>query len=105
MIVGLSTEDLDTTKAFMKNAPVSYPILSEMQNDKVKIAESYKKLMKITFFITTPLIFSAIIIAEPLFLLVLGEEWIIASKFKSNPGEARIGMRGSRIVFSCFTTF
>ena len=31
---------------------VSYPILSEMQNDKVKIAESYKKLMKITFFIT-----------------------------------------------------
>ena len=60
---------------------VSYPILSEMQNDKVKIAESYKKLMKITFFITTPLIFSAIIIAEPLFLLVLGEEWIIASKF------------------------
>ena len=28
VIVGLSTEDLDTTKAFMKNAPVSYPILS-----------------------------------------------------------------------------
>jgi O-antigen/teichoic acid export membrane protein len=60
---------------------VSYPILSEMQNDKVKIAESYKRLMKTTFFITTPVIFSAIIVAEPLFLLVLGEEWIIASKF------------------------
>ncbi|MCA0348437.1 MAG: lipopolysaccharide biosynthesis protein [Bacteroidetes bacterium] len=60
---------------------VSYPILSEMQNDKDKIADSYKKLMKTTFFITTPLIFSVIMIAKPLFLLVLGKEWIEASNF------------------------
>uniref|UniRef100_UPI004048FB42 lipopolysaccharide biosynthesis protein n=1 Tax=Flavobacterium sp. TaxID=239 RepID=UPI004048FB42 len=60
---------------------VSYPILSKMQDDKIKIAESYKKLMQTTFFITTPLIFSAIIIAKPLFLLVLGEDWIVASEF------------------------
>jgi len=60
---------------------VSYPILSKMQNDKFKIADLYKKLMQTTFFVTTPLIFAVIIIAKPLFLLVLGEEWVIASEF------------------------
>jgi O-antigen/teichoic acid export membrane protein len=60
---------------------VSYPILAEIQNDKNRIADSYKKLMKTTFFITTPLITSAIVVAEPLFLLVLGKEWIEAANF------------------------
>lgn len=60
---------------------VSYPVLAGMQNEKDKIAASYKILMKTTFFITTPLICSALVVAKPLFLLVLGKEWIEAASF------------------------
>jgi peroxiredoxin len=39
VILGLSTDDLDKTKAFIKTAPVSYPILAG-DMDAMNLAES-----------------------------------------------------------------
>ncbi|HLF51309.1 lipopolysaccharide biosynthesis protein [Flavobacterium sp.] len=60
---------------------VSYPLLAKLQNQKDKITEVYKKLLQFTFFITAPLMLGAAAIAKPLFLLVLGEQWLPAVSF------------------------
>lgn len=60
---------------------VTYPLLSKIQDDKEKIAIVYRKLLRIMFFITAPLMLGAAAIAEPLFSLVLGEEWLPAVPF------------------------
>jgi O-antigen/teichoic acid export membrane protein len=60
---------------------VTYPVLANIQNETERIAIAYKKLIQITFFITAPLMFGAAAIAEPLFLLVLGKQWIAAVPF------------------------
>ena len=57
---------------------VTFPLLSNLQDDKERISFVYKKLMRLTFFITAPLMFGAAAIAHPLFLLVLGEQWVEA---------------------------
>ena len=57
---------------------VTFPLLSSLQDDKERIATVYKKLMRLTFFITAPLMFGAAAVAHPLFLLVLGKQWIEA---------------------------
>lgn len=57
---------------------VTFPLLSSLQDDKERIAIVYKKLMQLTFFITAPLMFGAAAVAHPLFLLVLGEQWLEA---------------------------
>ena len=55
---------------------VTYPMLSQIQDDKKKIYHTYKLLIKITFFISAPLMLSLGSIAIPLFELILGDEWI-----------------------------
>src|SRR5690606_24680098 len=56
----------------------TFPLLASLQNDKERISVVYKKLMQLTFFITAPLMFGSAAIAYPLFLLVLGEQWMKA---------------------------
>lgn len=57
---------------------VTYPMLSSIQDDDVKISLLYRKLMRLTFFITAPVMLGAASIAEPMFLLVLGDAWLPA---------------------------
>jgi O-antigen/teichoic acid export membrane protein len=57
---------------------VSYPMLSKLQDQKEKITEVYKKLLKVSFFVIAPMMLGVAIIANPLFLLILGQEWIKA---------------------------
>lgn len=60
---------------------VSYPLLATLQDDKIKISSVYKQLLQFTFFITAPLMLGAAAIAKPLFLLILGDEWLPAVVF------------------------
>lgn len=55
---------------------VTYPLLSGIQEDKERISAVYRKIMRLAFFLTCPLMFTAAAIAYPLFDLVLGSEWI-----------------------------
>ncbi|WP_026309852.1 lipopolysaccharide biosynthesis protein [Niabella aurantiaca] len=57
---------------------VSYPLLAGLQGDKQLISAVYRKIMRLTFFITCPLMFGAAAIARPLFHIVLGEQWLPA---------------------------
>lgn len=57
---------------------VTYPMFSSIQEDTVKLKAVYKKLMMQVIFWVAPLMITLIIIAEPLFRLVLTEKWLPA---------------------------
>lgn len=57
---------------------VTYPLLSSIQADKDRISLVYRRIMRISFFVTCPLMFGAAAVARPLFLIVLGQEWLAA---------------------------
>src|SRR5690606_7761466 len=57
---------------------VTYPLLSSIQSEKDRISKVYRKIMRLSFFLTCPLMFGAAAIASPLFLVVLGEKWMQA---------------------------
>lgn len=57
---------------------VTYPLLASIQSEKERISQVYRKIMRLAFFITCPVMLGAAAIAYPLFNLVLGEEWIAA---------------------------
>jgi O-antigen/teichoic acid export membrane protein len=60
---------------------VSYPLLAQLQNQKEQISRAYKQLLQLSFFILAPLMLGTAAIAKPLFLLVLGEQWLEAVPF------------------------
>lgn len=60
---------------------VSYPLLSKIQDDRKKMIEVFKKIIKITFFILCPIMLAIIPISNPLFEFLLGEKWIGAVPF------------------------
>ena len=57
---------------------VTFPMLAELQENPIKLARIYKRLLKLTFFISAPLMLGAAALAKPLFQLVLGNEWMPA---------------------------
>jgi O-antigen/teichoic acid export membrane protein len=60
---------------------VTYPMLVLLRDDKKKIAIIYRKLLRITFFVTGPLLLGLAAVAEPMFKIVLGENWVGAIPF------------------------
>ncbi len=54
---------------------VSYPVLSEIQNDPVKLKLGYKKLLKNTMFLSFILMAGMAAIAEPMIITLIGEKW------------------------------
>jgi teichuronic acid exporter len=55
---------------------VSYPVLSEMQNDDKRLKASINKLITIVMYISFVVMFGLAAVAKPLFAIVLGEKWL-----------------------------
>tara|TARA_B110000046_G_scaffold13464_1_gene13242 strand:- start:17831 stop:19270 length:1440 start_codon:yes stop_codon:yes gene_type:complete len=60
---------------------VAYPMLSQIQDDPKRLEYIYRKLIRISFFIIAPLMLGLAAIAKPLFLIILGDEWMPAILF------------------------
>jgi O-antigen/teichoic acid export membrane protein len=57
---------------------VTYPVLSQIQDDDKRLKGAYKKIIRQIFFIIAPLMVGGIVLAEPLFRLILTEKWLPA---------------------------
>ena len=57
---------------------VTFPLLSEIQEDKKKVSETYKLILRSIFFIISPIMFFLMVVAKPLFLILLTEKWLPA---------------------------
>lgn len=55
---------------------VTYPVLSNFQEDKEHLNVSFRKLIRTSAFINFPLMIGLAAIANPLFYLIFGEKWM-----------------------------
>lgn len=55
---------------------VTFPVLSQVQNDKERLCIAFQQVIKVTCFIVFPLMTILIVTAKPLVLIVLTEKWI-----------------------------
>ena len=60
---------------------VSYPVLSEVQNDKARMVSGYRKIIKLSMFVTAVCMFSLGAVAEPFIYCLIGPKWHQAATF------------------------
>ena len=62
---------------------VTYPALSQVQNDKTRLVAAYRRVIKMTMFVTVICMFMLAAVAEPLFYCLIGPKWYVAATFLS----------------------
>lgn len=60
---------------------VSYPVLSEIQDDKQRMVEGYRRVIKMTMFVTAICMISLGAVAEPLIYCLIGPQWHEAATY------------------------
>ena len=60
---------------------VSYPVLSEIQDDKNRMVAAYRKVIKVTMFVTCVCMISLGAVAEPLIYCLIGPKWHEAATY------------------------
>ena len=60
---------------------VTYPVLAQVKDDKVRMVEAYRRVIKTTMFVTVVCMFSLGAVSEPLIYCLIGPKWHIASTF------------------------
>jgi len=60
---------------------VTFPLLSKIQENKEQITNVYKKILKLSFYVAAPAMLILASLAKPLFVLVLGDDWVPAVPF------------------------
>lgn len=67
--------DLPSTNLDAVMTRVTYPVLSQMQDDKVKLKAGYKRMIKSIMFISSVLLIGMAAISEPMIITLIGEPW------------------------------
>lgn len=60
---------------------VSFPVLSNIQDEKTRMVESYRRIIKTTMFITATCMFFLGAISEPLLYCLIGPQWHEAATY------------------------
>ena len=56
---------------------VSFPVLSKIQDDDVRLKNAYRNLIKITYLALLPLMLFLVCFAEPIILFLLTDKWLL----------------------------
>lgn len=70
------TEKLASTSISQSLTQVTFPLYAEYQNDKQGLISLIKKLTGVVAYITFPLMFLFILVAEPVFVLLYSDRWL-----------------------------
>ena len=60
---------------------VSYPVFSQLQDDKERLKSGYKRIIKITMLVSFVLMLGLAAIAKPMILVLIGDKWLPAVPF------------------------
>lgn len=60
---------------------VSYPVLAEIQDDKERMVLGYRKVIKVTMFVTAVCMISLGAVSEPLIYTLIGTKWYEAATY------------------------
>ena len=58
---------------------VTYPVLCKIQDDDERLANAYRRFLRVSAFLIFPLLVGLSAVAEPLILLLLKEQWLYAA--------------------------
>lgn len=58
---------------------VTYPVLCEIQNNDQRLAQIYRRFLRVSAFIIFPLLVGLSAVAEPFVVLLLKEQWLFAA--------------------------
>lgn len=60
---------------------VSFPVLSELQDDKVRLKDGYRRIIRTTMFISFCCMLMLAAIAKSMILVLIGEKWVQSAYF------------------------
>ena len=60
---------------------VSYPVLAEIQDDKERMVHGYRKVIKVTMFVTAVCMISIGAVSEPMIYTLIGTKWKEAATY------------------------
>ena len=60
---------------------VTYPVLSSIQDDKGRMVSAYRRIIRMSMFITATLLFALAAVSEPLIYCMIGSKWHEASTY------------------------
>lgn len=60
---------------------VSYPVLSNLQDDKQRMKEGYRRVIKVTMLVTFVLMLGLAAISKPMIQVLVGDQWLVAADF------------------------
>lgn len=69
-------QDVPVTSIMTIVNQVTFPIFSKLQDDKEQLKRGLSRSVKVLTFLNFPLMMALVIMAEPIFRLVFGEQWI-----------------------------
>lgn len=69
-------KELPVTSAVQSFQSVTYPALSNIKENSVKFADSYRRVLLITAAVMFPVMIGMVAVADDMFLLLLGERWL-----------------------------
>ena len=58
---------------------VTYPVLCQIQNDDQRLAQIYRRFLRVSAFIIFPLLVGLSAVAEPFVIMLLKEQWLFAA--------------------------
>lgn len=79
--LGYYTKAINLTRMFSTNMTevvnrVTYPVLSEIQNDKMRLLSAYRRMIRTAMLPTFFCMLMLAAVAEPLVLTLIGEKWL-----------------------------
>ena len=69
-------KDLPVTSTVQAVQGVTYPALSELNDNDAKFGDGYERIVRMLGFVTVPVMLGFVAIAEDMFMLLLGEKWM-----------------------------
>lgn len=84
--LGQYTRAKDFSKLFSSSLTsvvqrVTFPVLSEIQDDKGRLVSAYRRIIKTTMFVSTISMLFIGAISEPLLYCLIGSKWLVASQY------------------------
>lgn len=58
---------------------VSYPVLSSIQNDKERLKQAYRRVIKVTMLVTFTLMLGLAAVSKPMIQVLVGDQWLMAA--------------------------
>lgn len=58
---------------------VSYPVLSAIQDDKERLKQAYRRVIKVTMLVTFTLMLGLAAVSKPMIQVLVGDQWLMAA--------------------------